>query len=65
MFLIPVSYTHLDVYKRQALQGGKQIQLPYTGELEIDALTIRRMKEIYGVDPLDMEAMMSYVHQKP
>lgn len=51
--------------RESALQGGKQIQLPYTGELEIDALTIRRMKEIYGVDPLDMEAMMSYVHQKP
>ena len=50
--------------RESALQGGKRIQLPYTGELEIDALTIQKMKETYGVDPLDVEAMMSYVHQK-
>lgn len=51
--------------RESAMQGGRRIPMPYDGELEIDTLILKKMKESYGVDPLDVEAMMSYVHQKP
>ncbi len=51
--------------RESAMQGGRRISMPYDGELEIDTLILKKMKESYGVDPLDVEAMMSYVHQKP
>lgn len=51
--------------RESALKGGERISLPYEGELEADRLTLEKMKEEYGVDPLDTEAMMAYIHQKP
>ena len=51
--------------RESALHDGQHIQLPYEGELEIDSLIMKKMREEYGRDPLDVEAMMAYIHQKP
>ena len=53
------------VIREYVQHDGQHIQLPYEGELEIDSLIMKKMREEYGRDPLDVEAMMAYIHQKP
>jgi hypothetical protein len=42
-----------------ALQEGRRIKLPLEGDLEADALTREQQRKQFGVDPLDVEAMLS------
>ena len=51
--------------RESALHEGKRIALPCGDDLEIDHIIMDRMREEYGRDPLDVEAMMSYIHAKP
>ena len=51
--------------RESALQEGRRIRLPLEGDLESDALELARLKAKYGVDPLDIEAMMSISYTKP
>ena len=48
-----------------ALQEGRRIKLPLEGDLEADALTRERERKQFGVDPLDIEAMLSVSFPKP
>ena len=48
-----------------ALQEGRRIRLPLEGDLEADALELGRLAEKYGVDPLDVEAMLSISYPRP
>lgn len=51
--------------RESALAGGKRIELPIATELESDRLTLEREREQFGVDPLDIEAMISFAFPKP
>jgi len=48
-----------------ALQEGRRIKLPIEGDLEADALTREAQKKQFGVDPLDVEAMLSVSFPRP
>jgi predicted dehydrogenase len=48
-----------------ALQEGRRIKLPITGDLEYDALERARQRKTYGVDPLDVEAMLAVSFPRP
>jgi predicted dehydrogenase len=48
-----------------ALQEGRRIRLPLEGDLEADALERERQRAAYGVDPLDVEAMLSVSFARP
>jgi hypothetical protein len=48
-----------------ALQEGRRIELPLEGDLEADAHTREKQKEQYGVDPLDVEAMLDVSFPRP
>jgi hypothetical protein len=45
--------------RESVLQNGARINLPLEGELESDRLMTGGIKKRYGVDPLDLEAMMA------
>ena len=45
--------------KESALQDGKRIALPLEGECETDALIRQGLRREFGVDPMDVEAMVS------
>ena len=47
------------------LQEGRRITLPIEGDLETDALTRERERKQFGVDPLDVEAMLAVSFPKP
>ncbi len=47
------------------LQEGRRIRLPLEGDLESDALTRERERKQFGVDPLDVEAMLAVSFPKP
>jgi hypothetical protein len=47
------------------LQEGRRIKLPIAGDLEADALTRERERKQFGVDPLDVEAMLAVSFPKP
>lgn len=51
--------------KESALQNGARIFLPLEGELEADARNLARIKKHFGVDPLDIEAMMAVQFPRP
>jgi hypothetical protein len=51
--------------RESALNEGKRIRLPIEGELESDALTRDSLKNKYGVDPLDVDAMLAISYLKP
>ncbi|MGI5898913.1 MAG: Gfo/Idh/MocA family protein [Christensenellales bacterium] len=51
--------------RESILQNGSQIALPLTGELESDRIMEENLRKQFGVDPLDVEAMMSYKYSKP
>ena len=48
-----------------ALQEGRRIHLPIEGDLEADAIERERQREQFGVDPLDVDAMLDMSHAKP
>jgi hypothetical protein len=47
------------------LQEGRRIKLPVDGDPESDALERDRQQERFGVDPLDVEAMLSVSFPRP
>lgn len=46
--------------KESALQEGRRIRLPLTGETETDARECDTQRQVLGVDPLDIEAMLLF-----
>ncbi len=48
-----------------ALNEGKRVKLPLQGDIEADALTREALKQKYGVDPLDVEAMLAISYPRP
>ena len=48
-----------------ALQESRRIKLPIEGDVEADALERERQKQQFGVDPLDVEAMLSVSFPRP
>ncbi|MBA3846421.1 MAG: hypothetical protein H0X45_07240, partial [Planctomycetes bacterium] len=44
--------------RQSALEGGRRVALPLSGEVEADALERQRQRNQFGVDPLDAEAML-------
>lgn len=51
--------------RESALQQGRRVSLPVEGDLEADRLERERLKRKYGVDPLDVEAMLSISYPRP
>ena len=51
--------------QESVLSEGKRIRLPLEGDLEADALVRESQKKEYGVDPLDVEAMLSISYPRP
>jgi predicted dehydrogenase len=51
--------------RESALRDGTRITLPVTGDLEVDDLALAAQREKYGVDPLDVEAMLAVSYPKP
>jgi hypothetical protein len=47
------------------LQEGRRIKLPIEGDLESDAIERERQRQQFGVDPLDVEAMLSVSFPRP
>ena len=47
------------------LQEGRRIRLPVEGDLEADAIEREKQKKQFGVDPLDVEAMLSVSFPRP
>jgi len=47
------------------LQEGRRIRLPLEGDLESDAITREAQRKQFGVDPLDVEAMLSVSFPRP
>ncbi len=45
--------------RQSAVDGGRRIALPLQGDLEVEAVERQRQQQIYGVDPMDVEAMLS------
>jgi hypothetical protein len=51
--------------RESALRDGVRIALPLTGDLEVDDLALVSQRQKYGVDPLDVEAMLAVSYPKP
>lgn len=51
--------------RESVLQNGAQISLPLEDDLESDALQLRQLQNTLGVDPMDVEAVMSLTLGKP
>ena len=51
--------------RESALQEGRRIKLPIEGDVEADALERERQQQQFGVDPLDVEAMLSVSFPRP
>jgi len=51
--------------KESALNEGKRIKLPLEGETETDMQMRKSLKEQFGVDPMDVEAMLKISYPKP
>lgn len=51
--------------RESVLQNGARINLSLEGDLESDALMMAQMRETYGFDPMDIDAMMSLKLGKP
>lgn len=47
------------------MQEGRRVKLPVEGDLEADALERERQKKQFGVDPRDIEAMLSVSFPRP
>ena len=50
--LLPVSYTHLDVYKRQVVSQERLEKTVFVGELSLDG----RVRSVPGILPIVLEA---------
>ncbi|MHB0937550.1 MAG: Gfo/Idh/MocA family protein [Armatimonadota bacterium] len=48
-----------------SLQEGRRIMLPIEGDLEADAIEREQQRQQFGVDPLDVEAMLSVSFPRP
>ena len=48
-----------------ARQEGRRIHLPIAGDLEVDALEREQQRAQFGVDPLDVEAMLNISYPRP
>lgn len=51
--------------RESVLQQGRRIALPIEGDLEADAVERERQRGKFGVDPLDIEAMLAVSFPKP
>lgn len=51
--------------RESVLRGGAHVALPLTEDLESDALELKKLKERYGFDPMDVEAAMAAKLGKP
>ena len=51
--------------QESALREGQRIALPLSGDLESEDRIRNRIKEKYGVDPLDVEGMLRISYPKP
>lgn len=51
--------------RESARQAGKQLTLPLTGELESEAALRAEQRQLYGVDPLDIEGMLAISYPRP
>ena len=51
--------------QESALNQGQRIQLPLEGDTETEAQTDKSLKQQYGVDPMDIEAMLAISYPKP
>ena len=51
--------------KESAINEGKRITFPLKDETEADARTRNSLKREYGVDPMDVEAMLATSYPKP
>jgi len=48
-----------------ALQEGRRVLLPLDGDLEADAVVREQQRQEFGVDPLDVEAMLAVSFPRP
>ena len=56
----------MDVATREsALQDGRRLSLPLEGDLESEATMRAELKQLYGVDPLDIEGMLDISYARP
>ena len=51
--------------RESAINSGVRLDLPLGGDLESEALLRAEQKQEYGVDPLDIEGMMSIKYPQP
>ena len=51
--------------RESAMNGGLRLDLPLEGDLESEALLRAEQRREYGVDPLDIEGMMSIKYPQP
>ena len=51
--------------RESALNSGVRLELPLEGDLESEALLRAKQEREYGVDPLDVEGMMSIKYPQP
>jgi hypothetical protein len=71
---VPSEYTDEDALmammmevaaRESALRGGARLDLPLTGDLEVERLMRASHQEKYGVDPLDIEGMLEISFSQP
>ncbi|MCY4020436.1 MAG: Gfo/Idh/MocA family oxidoreductase [Chloroflexi bacterium] len=56
----------MDVATREsALQDGRRLSLPLEGDLESEATARAGLKQLHGVDPLDIEGMLGISFPRP
>ena len=51
--------------KISAMNEGRRIKLPLEEETEVEAHVLNDLRQEYGVDPMDVEAMLSLSYPKP
>jgi len=51
--------------RQSVLNGGETVPLPVAGEVEADRRELASLAAKYGVDPLDVEAMLGISYPKP
>ncbi|MGN6673647.1 MAG: hypothetical protein ACTHMA_10120, partial [Thermomicrobiales bacterium] len=51
--------------RESARRDGARIALPLAEDLEVDELSLAAQRQKYGVDPLDVEAMLAVSYPKP
>ena len=51
--------------RESALQESRRLRLPIEGDLEVDAIERDRQRAQFGVDPLDVEAMLDVTYPRP